>query len=242
MVDDKTEHEPVSETTFEDDSGSAQDAGSADQRVAEATIISDETSPPGTQDDGEEGFADDEATELFTADEGAALSESAPKKPRGLMVHVKTLLEKKWSVAAGAAAGMMIVLCFGLVRGRLAGTSVKLPTLLPVQMVLASIEGVTSDVFYFDKFLIVLPGGDERAYVSLGISVIPSGKAVYREIASNKAACRLAIYDALRQTIVDAKPPGPSGTELRGVVSKALDRVLRSGRVESVELYDYTAV
>ncbi|MBW2107900.1 MAG: hypothetical protein JRI36_04420 [Deltaproteobacteria bacterium] len=220
----------------------ATDGVSQDEQVAEATIISEDPSSLESENDGQDDSADNDVATSFSADDGAIASEAVREGPRGWGIHVRRLLEKKWSVIAGTTAGMTIVLCFGLVRTQLVGGSVKAPTLLPVQMVLASIDGATSDVFYFDKFLIILPGGDERAYVSLGIAVIPSGRAVYREIVAHKAACRAAIYDALRQAIADDKAPKPFGTELKRGVMKALNRVLRTGPVEAVELYDYTAV
>lgn len=113
---------------------------------------------------------------------------------------------------------------------------------IPVQMYFESMDAGAHDALYFDKFLILLEDEHPGAYLSLGVSVIPSSKAVWEEIFAKRTVCRAVIYEVLKKTVSTWENLEETRSGLARAISEALDEVLNSGGVEKVDLYEFLVV
>lgn len=214
-----------------------------DGQLAAATIISDDTassegslgSNQNLEDDNQTEILDDDAPDLQVS-EGAVDSESqSSSKP-------KAFFKRKRSIIGGVASGILVILCIG--GAGLIGRSPRIDpvSVVPVQMYLSTIDGVTSDVFYLDRFIILFSEDSDRAYLTLSVAITPSNKDVFNEIKAKRAVCRRAIYDIVRKAVADSKKLLKAKNRLEQDMLNALNAVLTKGTIERVELSDFLVV
>jgi len=214
-----------------------------ERQLAEATIISEDTaqSSAGVGQEGDIDGQEDQTGLLEGDDTDLGVPEATGvAKTNGLP---KNRFAKKARYAVGGIAVGVLALAVlyipGLFKGR---PDVDEPRILPVQIYLESIDGGTQDVLYFDRFLILLEDDDARAYLSLSLSVIPSSKAVYAEIAAKRAICRAVIYEVLKKAVSTREKFVEAKSRLPQEILEALDQVLDSGAVEKVDLSEFLVV
>ena len=108
------------------------------------------------------------------------------------------------------------------------------------QVYLGSINGDTADVFFFDRFLILLGEEDDKAYLILSLIVTPSNGKVYKEVKTKMTLCRSVILDVLTNSV--KRTHVIEGEKLRQEILTALNAILDSGSIEHVDFSEFIIV
>jgi hypothetical protein len=211
-------------------------------RLAEATIISEETSRSDEGFDGEKasGGAENQ-TEILESDDigsGLPVLKGLGKDSRR---PLKFDIAAKRGIISGLFVGLLAMVFSHGAEMMNESPIVDEPEMLPVQMFLASIDGGKYDTLYFDRFLILLEG-DDPAYLMLNIVITPSNKKTHEEVNAKRTICRGIIYEVLQKSVTKMAEFKEYRKTLEQEILEALNRVFATGAVEQVDLSEFLFV
>jgi hypothetical protein len=211
-------------------------------QLAEATIISEETSRSDEGFDGEKasGGAENQ-TEILESDDigsGLPVLKGLGKDSRR---PLKFDIAAKRGIISGLFVGLLAMVFSHGAEMMNESPIVDETEMLPVQMFLASIDGGTYDTLYFDRFLILLEG-DDPAYLMLNIVITPSNKKTHEEVNAKRTICRGIIYEVLQKSVTKMAEFKEYRKTLEQEILEALNRVFATGAVEQVDLSEFLFV
>ena len=244
IAEDKSDDAVLPEGESEDDKDVSVTQEAEDNQLAEATIISEETSD---SDDGleKEQASGEDGVETDISENDEIKAESADEK--GLekskwWPQKFDIAANKGVVVSGLVVGLLAMVLFhGIYKTDENPTFVE-PEALPVQLFLASVDGENYDSLYFDRFLILLEEDDEPAYLMLSIVVMPSNRDTYEEVNAKKTICRSIIYEVLQKSVTQRGELKEPRKILEQEIMEALNQVLATGALEQVNLYEFLVV
>jgi len=224
--------------------GASVDDEAEKRQVAEATIIpedAEQSSSAGVSQEGDnDGQEEHAGLSQADGDDPETLETTGADKKNGL--PKKGFAKKIQYAAGGIGVGILILAVLymaGLIKGR---SDIDDQGIVPVHTYLGSTDGGAHDVLYFDRFLVLLEGDDALAYLLLSLSVVPSSKAVYKEIAVKRTICRDVIYEVLKKSVSTREKLVDAESRLPQEIMDALDQVLESGTVEKVHVSEFLVV
>jgi flagellar basal body-associated protein FliL len=213
------------------------------ERLAEATIISEDTGQSNAGVDGEGNLDGLESQgELLENDDMGLEALEAEGSFRSNNLEKVAFIRKKRSVLVGFVVAIMALVAFKGIRLMEETARVEEAQGLPVLVYQASIDGGDYHALYFDRFLILLDDDGDEAYLSLSLSVMPSNKKVFGEVMAKMGLCRGLIYEILRKAATRGDRFAEGDTQLSKDILKALNKVLATGTVDKVQLSEFLVV
>jgi flagellar basal body-associated protein FliL len=215
-----------------------------DSQLAEATIISEETSESDEGPVEEEGIEGNEnQTEILEGDVTGQDSSVLKGFVKGNWLLQKiNVAANKGVTISGLFVGLLVIVFMYKAQMMDENSGVDEPQALPVQVFLASIDGETHDALYFDRFLILLEEEAAPAYLMLSIVITPSNKKTYEEVNAKRTICRGIIYDVLQKSVTQRTQLKKYRKTLEKEILDALNRVLPAGGLEQVDLSELLVV
>ncbi len=200
--------------------------------VAEATIIP-EDNPEQEASSVPEGNPEAEAHSQEGGDE--VQKDDSTSKISGApgLSSVGNFFSKYRGAVCGVFVSIFLLFTVGGLKYFVLKRNIK-PQSTPIQVFIASAETELTDVFNFDRFLILLVDNYNKAYLSLTMSVKPSNGKVYKELTKKTAFFRGVIYKVLEERVKARENLMTYKEKLKKDILNALNNAIAGGTVYEV--------
>ena len=218
----------------------------------EADGVSESSEPTGTEDRAEDlvpsGTEDTEAEPDDSREDTAPPSNLQSVKRWCLRQHKKAiaglvLARQDNKVITGLVLGLFIspLVAYGLKYWHTHPVEVH-QKVTSTQVYQASIRSDSCTLLDLAAFIVLLPEDEDRAYLSLSISVKLSNSNVYREIEGKKTFFRGLIYGALDKAVKAGSSQMILNEQLKRDIITALNGLLVTGAIDDIYFTKFLVV